>query len=333
MNKHWCQRTILSSCFMVLSITLILPGRSQADAWKVLKGHRKQIACLAISPDNSIVASGDVEGLIRIWDVAKEKEFAVLTDGMSVVNTLMFLDDGNTLVSGSRQWKKNDDFSSQIQWWDLKRRQSIRKVIMPYGFNDLVYSAQGKVIASGTGKPLDGTICVRDAQTGKEVLSLPGIGIGFKRLAISPDGRMLAAGAGNLIKIWDLRTRREIASYQVQHISDLAFRPGCKQLTSVTDHGLFTVFDLATKKVCKEFERGGGLNTRFLYRPNGQQIIMTVAGLIRFLDAETGEQKDTLGVRWGDPADPIALSKDGTILLTPSNEALSITLRKVPREK
>src|SRR5262249_29487333 len=48
----------------------------QSRPWagpRLLSGHRRSVTCLALSPDRHLLASGDDEGIIRIWSAELER--------------------------------------------------------------------------------------------------------------------------------------------------------------------------------------------------------------------------------------------------------------------
>ncbi len=66
----------------------------------------------------------------------------------------------------------------------------------------VAFTPEGRRLASA-GE--DGTVRLRDVDTGKEILSLRGHEGGVASVAYSPDGRRLASGgADSTIRLWDL---------------------------------------------------------------------------------------------------------------------------------
>jgi len=60
-----------------------------------------RIASLAILPDSTLVATGDLEGMIHIWSLADRREIAILSGHKQQVNSLAFSPDGSSLLSMS----------------------------------------------------------------------------------------------------------------------------------------------------------------------------------------------------------------------------------------
>lgn len=78
----------------------------------VLKGHDREILCLAIHPNGRFLASGSKDNTIRIWDLLNGKTIKILEGHQDNVNYLSFSPDGRYLSSAS------DDKTVMV--WDLK---------------------------------------------------------------------------------------------------------------------------------------------------------------------------------------------------------------------
>src|SRR5262249_49243826 len=81
----------------------------------VLQGHADGVVALAFSPDGRTLASGDMHGAVKVWDVATRTERASLeTTGdkafLSEVPALAFAPDGRTLAVAAGR---------DVQLWDV----------------------------------------------------------------------------------------------------------------------------------------------------------------------------------------------------------------------
>src|SRR5205085_8416291 len=83
----------------------------------------------------------------------------------------------------------------------------------------VAYSPDGKRLATASGD----TVKIWDAQTGKEIVSIPWFAEGFSPgvlgVAFSPDGNRLAGarpGSKGEVKIWDAQTGQELLSIEKQ---------------------------------------------------------------------------------------------------------------------
>ncbi|HUG32676.1 MAG TPA: BTAD domain-containing putative transcriptional regulator [Acidimicrobiia bacterium] len=70
--------------------------------WQVsrsLRGHRGHVHDLGVSPDSSVLASSDVSGLVRIWDLATGSLLQALSLDEQSVQNVEFLDSDHLLVT------------------------------------------------------------------------------------------------------------------------------------------------------------------------------------------------------------------------------------------
>ncbi|MFM7035055.1 MAG: protein kinase domain-containing protein [Planctomycetia bacterium] len=66
-----------------------------------LIGHSDSAYCLAFSPNSRRVATGSADHTVRIWDVARGEELAVLRGHTNHVNSVAFSPDGSLLATAS----------------------------------------------------------------------------------------------------------------------------------------------------------------------------------------------------------------------------------------
>src|SRR5262249_58667817 len=72
-------------------------------------------------------------------------------------------------------------------------------------------------------------------------------------LALSPDGRTLAAGNGRGITLWELASGREVLRIKGELIAAIAFAPDGRRLVSATSYRKTCLWDTATGGLVREF--------------------------------------------------------------------------------
>lgn len=92
------------------------PSMYQVETF--LGTHENSICSLTFSSDNNVLASGDENGTIRLWDISSNLPLSTLTGHTGAVYTLCFLDD-YMLVSGGGK-------DNVIRIWDTFKKQEIR---------------------------------------------------------------------------------------------------------------------------------------------------------------------------------------------------------------
>src|SRR5262249_10550087 len=132
------------------------------------------------------------------------QEYATFYE-QAAVRSVAFSPDGRCLATGNENWV--------VKVWDLMPKKPL-SLEGKAPVNNVAFSPDGRLLAGQYG---DRTVRVWDPGSGKQVLEVavqPPVsnGLSYHRLAFSPNGRWLAAGASPDIKVWDVATRREKAA-------------------------------------------------------------------------------------------------------------------------
>ena len=67
-----------------------------------LEGHRKPVRSLSFSPNGKTLASGGHDGLVCLWDLAREGELARFDWNIGMIDAVAFSPDGSTVAAGGR---------------------------------------------------------------------------------------------------------------------------------------------------------------------------------------------------------------------------------------
>src|SRR5262249_51221321 len=161
-------------------------------------GHGAQVLAVAVSPSDGTIASGDLKGVIRLWDGRTGRFVKVLGPVLeSGVGRLAFAPDGTTLLATSAYGPGK----TLTRVWHLARG----KVVATYaGQDDIVMAAaispDGRLAATGGGHNKE--IHVWDLATGErrigpdsKPLTLAGTGQPKWAAGFSTDGRSIAWGS------------------------------------------------------------------------------------------------------------------------------------------
>ena len=81
-------------------------------------GHNKGISAIAVHPDGSIVATGDVVGNILLWDVRSGQMIQLFQGHIKKISKLEFHPNGLELVSGC--------IDHMVRIWDLRKKKCTR---------------------------------------------------------------------------------------------------------------------------------------------------------------------------------------------------------------
>jgi DNA-binding beta-propeller fold protein YncE len=211
-----------------------------------LRGHKKAIGALAFSPDGKTLASGGLEGTIKLWNTRTAKARTTLAGHVQGITALVFAPDGKTLASASSD--------RTIKLWDVKTgKEQATLEGHTAGVLALAYRPDGKLLASGS---RDGTVRLWDVAARKCLATLTGSKDQLA-VAFSPDGKTLAAVDGHQesddrLKFWDVGTRKRLGGFKGVGLGllCLAYTPDGKTLVLGGGHreGLIQLYDLGTSK-------------------------------------------------------------------------------------
>jgi WD40 repeat protein len=184
---------------------------------------------------------------IRILDTKTGRERDRFEGPWAAVTFVRFSADGQRLLSASDQ---------AIRWWDVRTGKELRRL---EGHKQFITtgcaSADGALLATGS---WDGTVRLWDGGTGKEIRRLAIEPNTRPLLALSPDGRMLAAkpryGHGQGILLWDTSAGKELRRCGYGNGGNgLAFPSDSALVVLETDVSLL---DPASGQLVREFQDG-----------------------------------------------------------------------------
>jgi WD40 repeat protein/uncharacterized caspase-like protein len=159
---------------------------------RTMTGHTEDVSSVAFSPDGRTLASGSHDNSVKLWDPDTGQLVRTIPGLGTWVLSVSFSPDGRQLALGTGY--------STASIWDLRRNQQVRTLDASarYAF----FSADGRRIISGG---LDKTMRLWDAASGAVIRDFTWkVDIRYG-LALSPDGRLVAAGTeddGPVIIIW-----------------------------------------------------------------------------------------------------------------------------------
>ncbi|GAB1540554.1 NB-ARC domain-containing protein [Scytonema sp. NUACC21] len=238
------------------------------------------IHSVAFSPSGKLLATGDTNNEIRLYQVADGKQLLTCRGHTGFVWPVTFSPDGQVLASGSDdQTVKLWDASSgqclatlkghsggiwsvafspdgdllatssedqTVKLWDMRIGECF-KTLRGHSnrVTSVAFSPQSSVVASGSD---DQTIRLWDTTSGECFATLES-DTGNRSVAFSPDGTVLASGCYNqTVKLWDVSRSQCLQILHGHHdcVNSIAFSPDGQKLATSSDDQTVKLWDTRT---------------------------------------------------------------------------------------
>jgi WD40 repeat protein len=244
--------------------------------------------------------------------------------------------DGHRVVSSA------DD--NIVRVWDVQKDQE-SSILDRLGARGFAFSADWSRYVRSTP---DKRMTVRDTQSGQEIVALQGHGVPARVVAISPDGKLVASGAGGPdpnsvdsedqaeVRIWNAATGQELFKLlgSKGSVFGLAFSPDSKRLAGISQSPsnaatvALQVWDTASGKELFVIRGHAGPRWVVIFSPDGKHIASFAGAAVTIWDAHTGVELHTFTA--SDAGWPrarrngLAYSPDGKRLACGDNEKVVV---------
>ena len=194
----------------------------------VLRGHQAAIRQTACAAAAGIVASGDRDGVVRIWELRTGNEKTTINAQPDGVTGVALDPDGKYLAVAGKTHIKLFDVESSDELWRVP------------GCAWVMYHPDQKYIIAAQ----ESDVVFYDARTGDEVRRLVGHQQTVHCAALGPDRRRLATCATDqAIRIWELDTgeSRIVPQRNPAAVQEMRFRPDGTHLFVSTPGAINTI--------------------------------------------------------------------------------------------
>ena len=175
--------------------SIILYSTDLEEKLKFKTPHKSEVHSIAVSPDKSLIVSGDKGGSVYVWNLKESSVKELKGAHKDDVKDISFSSDGSYFATASKD--------RTIKVWDSK---SLAGVSVLKGHKSYVssidFSPDGKQLAS---VGVDNLLAVWDIKTGDKVAGKGNSHFrAVNQVKFSNDGKFLYTGSSDtLIKVWD----------------------------------------------------------------------------------------------------------------------------------
>jgi WD40 repeat protein/transcriptional regulator with XRE-family HTH domain len=174
----------------------------------VLKGHTRGVHGVALSADGQLLATGNFDGRVLLWETSTGRPTATLLGHAGGVRGVALSADGRLLASGGTD--------GTLRLWESTTGHALAALQgHKGGILGVALSADGRLVASGG---TDGTVRSWDARTGDALAAVQGHTGTVRSVALSANGECLASGGEDgTLRLWEASTGVPLATMQQGH--------------------------------------------------------------------------------------------------------------------
>ncbi|MEU8630144.1 caspase family protein [Streptomyces sp. NPDC048669] len=291
------------------------------------------------SPDSKVLATGNGDGTISLWDVAARKR-TTLTDftgpAFNGVVSVAFSPNGAFLAGvDSKEVSEETVPAGTISLWEIATRKRLATLtdVDAVLVNAVAFSPAGAILASANGV---GTVSIWSVGAHAKIATLTSAVAKahtttkqVNSIVFSPDGSILAGSTvAGLVELWDGATYAKIATIAGSEtgVGSLAFSPDGSLLAGAIAGNAVRLWDVATHReiaTCTYTDSDdegavAAIVVSLTFSPDGRFLVGgTGAGLLLFWDVATRKLARKLGRFSSDGNSDsvgVTLSPDGTTL-------------------
>jgi WD40 repeat protein/serine/threonine protein kinase len=195
-----------------------------------LKGPGGRVICVSFSRDSRLLAattrSAEVGGAARVWDLRADRVlFTKPQVGRKVSGALAFSADGKRLFTEGHE---------RLHVWDSISGREVQSLdVRPGGIGSMCFSPDGRRLAVAAYFAKSVKVFDWDGDKLTEVRSLAGHRTPVWGVVYSPDGKFLASGDGQGLKLWSAQTLDDLCTFETS-AEQLAFAPDSRTLFATT---------------------------------------------------------------------------------------------------
>jgi WD40 repeat protein/tetratricopeptide (TPR) repeat protein len=274
--------------------------------------HNAAVMSVDFSADGKLLASGSVNGSIKLWNVSDwSLQQNIMTHENSSVHSVAFSPKGKILASGGSD--------SEITLWNVTSGERITSLEgHTSSIESISFSPSGTLLASGS---RDNSVKFWSLGKGVQVQSLSTAADDISSVSFSGDGKRFAAeGPNDTIKIWNVSDNYEL-TVEIEssaEIKSIAFSPDGLKLVSGDITNNVSLWDTNETKQILNFTGHQNSVNSVSFSPNGEVVASgSIDTTIKLWNVSNGQLIHDLTGHTRSVF-PVTFSTDGKVLASGS---------------
>jgi predicted NACHT family NTPase len=274
------------------------------------------VQSVAFSPNGKLWATGDTDGIVRLWEVDSGRELFACKEHNSWIYSVAFSPDNQTLASSSGD--------QTVRLWNILTGECL-KTLQGHtrSVRTVAFSPNGKILASGSS---DTTVRLWDIPTGECIKVLQGHHARVRTIALSSDSQILASGsADKTVRLWDIPTGACIKVLQghTGDVRSIVFNSNGQIIASGAGDQTVKLWNVTTGQCLKTLQEDMSRVNSIAFHPDGQILASAGDQTVKLWNVTTGQCLKTLqeNMNW---VNSIAFHPDGQILASGSEKTVKL---------
>ncbi|MBD1808514.1 NACHT domain-containing protein [Microcoleus sp. FACHB-SPT15] len=267
---------------------------------------------VAFSPDGKLLAIGDSNGLVQLWEAASGREVLSCKGHSNWIRSVAFSPCGEMVASGSSD--------HTVRLWNIRNGECLN--ILQGHTNQVLsvaFSPCGEMVASGSS---DHTVRLWDIRNSECLNSLQGHTDWVRSVAFNPSGKMLASGSDDTkVRLWDIHKGKclNILQGHMAEINSIAFSLSGEKLASSADQTV-KLWDVSSGQCLKTLQGHSKRINSVTFSLSGEKLASGSADqTVKLWDVSSGQCLKTLQghINW---VFSVAFSPSGEMLASSSSD-------------
>jgi WD40 repeat protein len=216
---------------------------------------------LAFSPDGHVLAAGESNGAVKVWDTKTWKLLSSFQAFDSPIASMEFSPDSRSLATGG----------TSIKLWEAASGTQTEELQSPG--TALAFAPSGEELAT---IDVDNAVRFKPLRDPANRTSSEGTSDVTLSVAVSPDDALVASGSvGGRVELWDVFSGNSVTSVDKTAGDAVAFSPDGKYLVALKKYRKVTFRDARDLSFLGHlmFPRPGFMPLSFAFSPNGQKVV------------------------------------------------------------